>query len=87
MLIMSSEIAPPDIDVADRDRHEHHRKGVERVGDEAERHPVAVADAGDRQIGGRADQGAVAAEAGAERQAPPQRLDVIRRRRTPAPWS
>ena len=82
-----SEIAPPDVDVADRDRHQHHREGIERVGHEAERHAVALADAGDRQVGRGADQRAVAAEAGAERQAPPQRLDLVRRRRRPAPCS
>ena len=59
--IMRSEVAPPHIDMADRYRHHHHREGIERVGDEAERHPVAIADAGHCQVGGGAYQGAVAA--------------------------
>ena len=75
--IGGSKIPPPHIDVTDRHRHHHHREGVQRVSDELERHLVALADAGDRQVGRGADQRAVAAEAGAERQAPPQRLDVV----------
>ena len=73
----TQKIPPPDINVAYRNRDDGHRRGVERVGEEAERHAVALGNAGHRQVGGGADQRAVAAEAGAERQAPPQRHDVL----------
>src|SRR4051794_8413201 len=74
-----SEISPPDVDVADSDRDQHHRKGIERIGDKAERHALALAEPGHDEVGGGADQGAVAAETGAERQAPPERLDLVTR--------
>src|SRR5665647_2292407 len=57
----NSEIPPPDINIAYRDRDDGHRRGVERVGQELKRHPVAFGNAGDRQVGRGADQGAVAA--------------------------
>ena len=41
-----SEIAPPDVEVRDGDGDQHHRKGVEREGHEAERHAVALAKSG-----------------------------------------
>src|SRR6185503_11917472 len=72
-----SEIPPPDIDVADRDRHDHHRERVERIGHKAERYAVTLCNAGDRKVRRRPDQRAIAAEAGAEREAPPQRLYLV----------
>src|SRR5665647_3442945 len=56
-----SEIPPPDINIAYRDGDDGHRRGVERVGQKLKRHPVAFGNAGDRQVGRGADQGAVAA--------------------------
>src|SRR5665647_1737135 len=49
------EISPPHVDMADRHRHHHHRRGVQSVGDESERHLVAFADAGNREVRRRAD--------------------------------
>ena len=53
--------------MADRDRHNHHREGVECVGYEAEWDLIAIADAGHRQVGLSPNQRTVTAEAGAER--------------------
>ena len=47
------------------------------IGQEPELDAVALGDPGNGQIGRGADQRAVAAEAGAERQGPPQRLQVF----------
>ena len=42
-----SEITPPDIKVADHQRHQHHREGVERISHEAEWNAVALGNARD----------------------------------------
>src|SRR2546430_12046692 len=50
---------------------------LSRSSHEAKRDAVALGDPGDREIGGSTDQRAVAAQASAEREAPPQRLDIV----------
>src|SRR4029079_874697 len=75
---IASEIAPPNIKMGDSDRDDHHGHAVAGVSHKAEGDAVAFSDAGDREVGRRADEGAVAAEAGSERQAPPKRLDLVR---------
>src|SRR2546430_14137224 len=50
---------------------------LSRSSHEAKRDAVALGDPGDREIGGSTDQCAVAAQASAEREAPPQRLDIV----------
>ena len=74
----SSKIPQPDIDLADGDGNERHRHAVGQILNEAEAHAVTLGDAGDGEIRRGAGQRAVAAEAGAERQAPPQRRDRAR---------
>ncbi len=61
------EVPPPEINMANRNRHDHHRKRIKCVGNEAEGDAVALADSGDGQIGGCSDQGTIATEARAER--------------------
>src|SRR5439155_20202340 len=70
-----SEIPPPNVYVAYRDRNDHHWKGVEGIGRESKADPVAFGNARHGEVCRSADQRAIAAEAGAEREAPPQRLD------------
>src|SRR3954470_16019979 len=72
------KISPPDIEMADRYRDQHHGECVERVGDETEWNAVALGDTCNSQVRRRPDQRAVAAQTGTERQAPPQRLDLVR---------
>ena len=49
---------------------------VDEILNEAEANAVALGDAGDGEVRRSAGQRAVAAKTGAERQAPPQRLDL-----------
>src|SRR4030088_2405644 len=74
----NSEIAQPNVNVADRQRHDHHGQAIEREPDEPEGPPAALGEPRHRQVRGGADQRAVAAQARAEREAPPQRLDPLR---------
>src|SRR5947207_12948414 len=71
------EISPPKVKGADADADQHQAEGVLGIGQKPELDPVALGDAGDRQIGGGADQCAIAAEAGAQRQRPPQRGQLL----------
>ena len=53
-------------------------KAASMNGDEADRLTGALGDAGDDQVGAGADERAVAAQAGAERQRPPERHQPVR---------
>ena len=69
------------------DRNQHQRKRDLQELDEPEGRPGALGEPRDDQIGRGADQRAVAAEARAERQRPPQRQQraVAAERRAPSP--
>jgi hypothetical protein len=57
--------------LAERDRHQSHRRTIGQVSNKTEADAVALGNAGDSKVRRGADEGAVAAEAGAEREAPP----------------
>ena len=59
-----------------RDRSDRHRHAVGEILHETEANAAALGDAHGREICRSADQRRVAAQARAERQAPPQRLDA-----------
>ena len=67
--------------MTDHDGHQHQRKGDFQVFDEAERTPARSAMPATVRLARGADQRAVAAETGAERQRPPQRHQALPVRR------
>src|SRR5216683_411707 len=72
-----SQIAQPQIGVANSDAYHHQAECVFRVGEEAEFDAVALGDARDGKVSRGADQGAIAAKACAKRESPPQRLEMV----------
>src|SRR5712691_1840095 len=60
------KIAQPQVNVADRHADQHQAERVPGVGGETEIDPVPLGDPGHREVRRGADEGAVAAEAGAQ---------------------
>lgn len=71
------QIPPVQIERADQNGQQHDREGDESVLKKADRLTGPLGKAGYNQVGTGADQGAIAAEAGTQRQRPPQRQQSV----------
>ena len=72
------EVAQPEVQPGDRDRHQGHEQAVLGEAPERDRMAVARGDPEDHHVGARAHGGRVAAEVGAKGQRPPQGMGLRR---------